>query len=86
MDNEMIERVARAILKDAGILETKDTLGTASRYSIVAIKAMREPTEKMLLAGEEAVSNCFSLEPGEGLDEPPAPAAWEAMIDAVIND
>jgi hypothetical protein len=80
MDNEMIERVSKAIL------ETPNASDYETLVAINAIKAMREPTDKMLEAGREAFKDCWSLEPGEGLDEPPAPVIWEAMIDVVIND
>jgi len=46
-----------------------------------AIRAMREPTLDMIKAGEPVVYDCFSLEPGEGLDENPAIPTWYAMID-----
>ncbi len=96
MDNEMIERVVKAsfeawqshdpekqhfTLNDMSFSERE----FAKQHAIAIIKAMREPTEKMLDAGREAMSSCWSLEPGEGLDEAPAPVIWEGMIDAIIS-
>ena len=36
-------------------------------------------TKAMRDAGDAAVSDCYSLEPGEGFDDDPAPAAYDAM-------
>lgn len=77
MDNEMIERCARAILKDAGILENKDNLRIAARYTLVVIKAMREPTEQMLRS-EGVYTNCNTC---GGHEE-----GWKKIIDALIGD
>ena len=93
MDNEMIDRMVLASFEawkahnPAKQHFTIDDLSDdekefGKQHVIAIIKAMREPTEKMKEAGREAVSDCFSL---EGLDEPPAPAAWKAMIDAIIS-
>ena len=91
MDNEMIERVAKAICK-SGRFETgqgtcallcMDQLGDARRncphsgrlhgeLAKANIKAMREPTEKMINAPyryTKYVKEC-----------------WQDMIDAVIGD
>ncbi len=94
MDNEMIERVAKAICK-SGKFETgqgtcailcMDQLGDArndcqhakhihEKLAVAAIKAMREPTEKMC-----------------SIDAPDMPGGgevseiWQSMIDAILND
>lgn len=66
MDNEMIERCAKAV-------RARDT---QDEHAIVraVIKAMREPTEKMLEAGTDV-----------GPDRAPS-EYWYAMIDAIINE
>jgi hypothetical protein len=72
MANEIIERVASAIQKEyVNPLMTLDTLACA------AIKAMREPTEPMILKGLE-----FS-----GYDNDPSNLlyAWELMIDEALK-
>lgn len=100
MDNEMIERVAKGMFChlstnrnpsqnwDQLILNPQHFLTIAhyKNLAIAAIKAMREPTEKMIEAGREAISSCYSLAPGEGFDEEPAPIVWTEMIDAILND
>lgn len=65
MDNEMIERCARAI----GATSSKD-------YNTIKIiiKAMREPTEKMINLDELPYS------PGE------MKFYWWKMIDCILND
>jgi hypothetical protein len=83
MASEMVERVVRALTAEFEPYRVFDE-GEAERLARAAIAAMREPTEAMVSAGSEAVNGCYSLEPGEGFDEPPAPAAWQAMIDAAL--
>jgi hypothetical protein len=77
MDNEMIERVAKAIL------ETPNASDYKTLVAINAIKAMREPTEKMKFAGSNAtvLSNIDTMTDAVG-----AGVAWNAMIDAIIGD
>lgn len=78
MSNEMIERVAKAIavsihswMKDADwdrmCKESKDEFRKEARS---AIEAMREPTDRMLLAGR---------------DEPNELKSWQSMIDEVLR-
>lgn len=72
MDNEMIEQVATAITKRR----------TGRNYSsielaIAAIKAMREPTEKMLAAADG---------PWCDDDRPELKREYQAMLDAIIGD
>lgn len=87
MDNEMIERCAEAlenrfktiIAETAGMLfeETKVNLPNRklwADYTVTIIKAMREPTEKMLKANinpELTYSNDM---------------VWEAYIDCILNN
>jgi hypothetical protein len=82
----MIERVALAIsasvpndtfAKDVGMSEL-------SAMARAAIAAMREPTEAMISAGDQRLSDCWSLEHGEGFDEDPPMPVWQAMIDAAL--
>lgn len=77
MDNEMIERVALAIQEKRAEFQH---MPLASIYGVLAeaaIKAMREPTEKML----EPVTNADGF---FKLDDPQQ--AWYKMIDAIINE
>lgn len=68
MDNKMIERCAKA----SGVM---DTLGFERIKAI--IRAMREPTEKML----EPVTNA------DGFFKVSDPIqAWQKMIDAIIGE
>lgn len=95
----MVERVARAICGEdpdrVGPVTCDDGRRVAPGQPAwtawaddarKAIAAMREPTNSMEEAGEEAVYSCYSLEPGEGFDENPGPTAWRAMIDAALAD
>lgn len=61
----MIERVSKAIL------ETPNTSDYERLVAINAIKAMREPTEKMVIAA-----------PGHSNIR----KTYQAMLDAIIND
>ena len=69
----MIERVAKAIR----LRDTTDEYAMAR----VAIKAMREPTEKIL----GAIHGCYPDVPDKYASTI-AKQRWEAAIDAVIND
>ena len=51
----------------------------------VLAQRMLKPAEYLTDAGSEAVSLCYSLEPGEGFDEPPGPAAYLAMVDGFFE-
>lgn len=66
MDNEMFNRVELAIR----LAIYSDNKGT-KEATLLAIKAMREPTEKMIAGAIYESSN---------------DNAWRAMIDVVIND
>lgn len=80
MDNEMIKRVGAAIetyierLSDA-----RNYGGFINEIAIEAIKAMREPTEKM--KSIEGIHWNYGCHVCGGLTE-----GWYAMIDAVTND
>lgn len=78
MDNEMIERCAKAVCLEHW---TDD-----SRYKNyipavkATIKAMREPTEKMIEAATWNTTN------GEIVGDDLAKVVWQDMIDCIIND
>lgn len=89
MDNEMINRVTYTIMKaffDREPDENGVRIFTASPVdnedlAIAAIKAMREPTEKMktLVTDDIVITDkCYYC--GGHIQ------GWQAMIDAVIND
>lgn len=52
------------------------------RDALAAVKAMREPTEAMGMAGNDALdaNGCCPV------DESDAPTCWQAMIDAIIAE
>ncbi len=81
----MVELVARAMAEAEGDGWNRIWPHWMARAR-VAIGAMREPTEAMIRVGEPVVYDCYSLEPGEGLDENPAVPTWEAMIDAALEE
>lgn len=87
MDNEIIERVAEAIYnrrmnhyKEIPVKFAELFPRTKSPYiadAKAAIKAMREPTEKM----EDAAYEGEALEEGSS-----AYGCWQLMIDSIINE
>lgn len=90
MDNEMIERVAKAIFEKryeaAGTyqnLKWEDYKGKEFYMEDArqAIKAMREPTEKMVDKG----GYTYSTGDGMILDQA-AKECWQTMIDCIVND
>lgn len=95
MDNEMIERVAEAIYND-----TKSNYKEFEPYSELyprtksiyimharaAIKVMREPTEKMTMAGCECNPTQWNKNTDLGFAADVANAVWIYMIDAILND
>lgn len=73
-DEEMIERVANEIMKiHWDDPDGDDGLKIYYRMSRAAIKAMREPTKKMLDAGESVMQ-----------DYNDSADCWDAMIEAII--
>jgi len=82
--NEMIERVAKAIAKSNGIKNLDDMrLGVPlwqcfDKQALAAIKAMREPTDAMVTAGDTT----FADYEGWG----PPRETWPRMIDAALSD
>jgi hypothetical protein len=94
MDNEMIERCALAlkqrfkeiVAKSAGMSyeETKviaPNMDIWLDYANTVIKAMREPTEKIL----GAIHGCYPNTPDK-LAAHYAKVKWQEAIDAVVND
>lgn len=82
MDNEMIERVAKAMFDKAcpAIRYTDDDRLFYSDMAIAAIKAMRKPTQKMIEDG------MWISTTGEIVGEYGAKETYQAMIDAIIGD
>lgn len=78
MDIEMIERVAKAIRER----DTTDEFAMAR----AAIKAMREPTQKMEIAGCEANPTEWNDPTDEIFIADVTKKVYQAMIDAVLND
>lgn len=95
--SKMIERVARAIRRkyNIEIFDRDEDNGWEHSLSQAraAIEAMREPTEAQLVATEEVVTGHDDFACGDGtlyLSYPGfheyAKAAWQAMINAAVED
>lgn len=82
------ERLARILWKRYLTDEaaTEERWQTQKRHYLADVdailNALSEPSEEMLKAGDEALSLCWSLEHGEGLDDNPPEPIWQAMIKA----
>lgn len=81
MDDEMIECVTKIICETLFGLHSPS--GQAKIAATEAIKAMREPTEKMMVAAENAYPTLLTFADKE---ESGAYIAYRAMIDAIINE
>jgi hypothetical protein len=79
--SDMIERVERAIASKIVILGRPIHHSWAEQAAIAAIKAMREPTEAMAIAGGYEVYDANDEFCPEG-----AADAWRAMVDAALED
>jgi hypothetical protein len=79
--SEMVERVALAIAETvAGPgAQPKGNWLVAAR---AAIAAMREPTSRMGIVGQNRVNACTDY---DGPDSDAAVRTWEAMIDAALE-
>lgn len=79
MDNEMIERGAKAIFEMLcpGIHYNNADKLYYEQAMIAAVKSMREPTEKMLENG------CYT---STGLTKEDISDAYTAMIDSITNE
>ncbi len=76
MTESMIERVAKALCVQSGIIWEKQSdtqRGHNMSLARAAIEAMREPTERMIKSGNEHCDNDGNLD-----------AAYRAMIDAAL--
>lgn len=74
-----IEEVARALYINSGLTYSNDNYW--NDLAKVAIKAMREPTKKMLKAAENEQSPSYEYnENGMSID------IWRAMIDAALKE
>ena len=77
MNDNMIERVARALCKESGgkAVYWENWIADAT----VAIQAMRKPTPAMIKSGFESISASCDINSSELL------IAWQAMIDAALT-
>lgn len=92
----MVERVARALLKHDGFLESEEiSWRQYAPMAVVAIEAMRDPTEAMGEAADDPVHNSlkeqgqFSIEKYGKLafaSYPFSMAVWKSMIDAALKE
>ena len=85
MNDNMIERVARAILAvfepDLTWADLTDFDQNFYKYTdTVAIQAMREPTDAMIKAGFESISASCDINPAE------LRIAWQVMIDSILSE
>lgn len=89
--SEMVERVAIAIARSRGLLPRSDAIPQealwlyfpkeqAFKEARAAIEAMREPTKKMVDAGQDADNG-----ENRNLGERGAKEAWQLMIDAALG-
>lgn len=102
--NEMIERVARALARESGVNPDEECGSEAHPASPAwrnwvqdartAIKAMREPTERMTHVGVDAVPALWldaryvteiAAKSERGM-EPEMADVWRSMIDAILED
>lgn len=81
--SEMIHRVAKAILKARAPKQSREAWAEAAARD--AILAMRHPTGRMALAGEEAVNVVGQVDLGR-IDVSDAAACYSAMIDEALKD
>lgn len=80
-DQEMIERVAKAI-KYAWLTNNAKNIDEFFKYmSEAAIKAMREPTQAMMNAAVYKGVDC-----GFGCGYPEYEDVYKATIDSILND
>lgn len=84
--DEMIERVARAMLRKNAYFAGRHSNDEVRELARAAILAMREPTEAMMRAGEDAISReIYANESDEAeLSFNGEVTAWQAMIDAAL--
>lgn len=78
MDKEMIERLTNILLK-----HNPQTKIGAIIVVVELIKALREPTDKMLIEMEDAEPNLYCFLPKE---QSPSYKVWQAAINAIINE
>ena len=94
-NSTLVETVARAIYEahpsaiawEAASDAVRGWVRAQALRSIATLLGgIRDPTAAMVAAGEPVVYHCYSLEPGEGLDENPAIPTWRAMVDALREE
>lgn len=80
----LVEMVADAFLNGQISAQGESEIEAARNGARCAIRTVldtiAEPSDVMLEAGHGALSDCYSLEPGEGFDEQPTEPIWRAMI------
>ncbi len=96
-----IEEVARAICCPSGVCRSEQNADPRYFFLLpcnsliyqeearAVIAVLREPSEAMLDAGEQAayaVGILWSPEPGEGLDGVDPTPIWHAMIDVLLAE
>lgn len=89
--SEMIERVARAIYGDS-FPEWKD-IDAAPRtkaifvdMALAAIDAMRDPTEDMIIVGDENILETLNDHTFALSFKTPSFKCWQGMIDAALKE
>jgi hypothetical protein len=91
--NEMVERTAAAILKEAGLLNSEEihddltnwlaiSRSYARRYARAVLESAREPTESMLIAARDWSAAKY----GRPIGNDAAVGCLHAMIDAALKD
>jgi hypothetical protein len=87
-----VEKVARAIWKrerDSKVHAEPFRLSQYEADARAALTALREPSEGMVEAGDEAMRKDgldWSMEPGEGLDGVDSRPSWRAMINHALSE
>jgi len=84
MDHEMIERCAKAMVQAMTELSPNDY--NAKIVIIAIIKAMREPTEKMIISGCEGNPTQWTENTDDSFAADVAHDVWLYMIDVITND
>lgn len=85
-ETPMIERLAQDVhgaLSRANIAAYLDMPDdTPLVIARIVLKALREPTPRMISAGESAASEGI----GKPVDDEALPRIWQSMIDAALNE
>ena len=76
-DESMVERVARALAVNMFGRDSEEGWRQLEGAARAAIAAMREPTEAMLVAGDDWLTNADC--------RTEASAVWRAMLDSALS-